>query len=125
MIKIPYSVVPPKFLIRSSKSFYWISEVLRSFFPSLRRVLSQADMNIDEREYLSMCIFSNIITALFLFFFIFMISKPLEIERPFIAGLSVTLILVFFILIQQLMYPQFLVNKKVKNVEKNLIPALQ
>ena len=125
MFKIPYSLMPPKILKRVSKIFYGSGEFLASFFPSLRSILAQADIPVNEREYLSMCLVSILISSLFLFLSSLLFITGFGAERPLALSLFITLALSLFIFMQQLMYPKMLVNRKIKKVERNLIPALQ
>jgi len=124
-IKIPYSIIPSNVLKKFSKIFLGLSEILISFSPSFRSTLSQANMPINEREYLSMCLFAAFSSAIFLFISLFLVIFSLKADNPLAASLVITLILVFFIFIQQMLYPKLLVNKKVRVVERSLIPALE
>lgn len=124
MIKIPYSFVPPGVLKNLSHSLFGVAKFLEKYFPFLKVHLRQADMNVSSKEYLSMCFVASgfffVGFGLVLTFFL----GAFGIKNLF-AGFVVALLFSFFIFFQQIMYPKMLVSKRIKGIERNLLPALQ
>lgn len=125
MLKVPFSILPPKVLKALSRSFSGIASRISKFFPSLKAELIRADFKVDEKEYISMCILSTLFFfILFSLFLSFMLSF-FKVKNYFVVGPAITLFFTFFIFVQQTIYPRLIAKKKVGNVERNLLPALQ
>lgn len=125
MFKIPYSLLPPKVLRRSSRIFLFVGEFIRPLFPFLKLHLKHANIDVDSRDYLSMCFLSSLIFFGFFGLFITMILYLAETGSPLLVGLSVSSIFTFFVFFQQLMYPKVHTMRRIKSIERNLLPALQ
>lgn len=125
MFKIPYSLIPPKSLRNLSYKFLGVGEFLEHFFPFLKLNLKQAKTDLTPKEYLSMCFLSC--AAFFIFFgglFISVLALT-GAENLFLFGIMVPVIFVLFVLMQQIAYPKVYASKRVKNIERNLLAALQ
>lgn len=123
MILVPLSFLPPSILRRFSRFFYFVGGKVAPKIPDLKISLEQWGMKVKPSEYVSMCftasIFNFIILSILFFFLL-----PLFDANPFI-GILVALLLFLFGFIQQLMYPKLKASKRVRDLERNLIPALQ
>lgn len=125
IFKIPYSLVPFNTLKVISIMLGGIARFIEPAFPFLDLNLKQADIKFSAREYLAMCISASLI--FFLSFFAFGILF-LYLAGSLGSILLLVTILVFFTLFvffQQIYYPVFIVNKRIKSIENNLLPALQ
>ena len=124
MLRVPYSFVPPQFIKRFSHLFYSLAGNLDVAFPNLNVNLKRAGFKISSKEYLSTCLTSN--TALFVFFsaLAFLFLGAFGVQMSF-GGVFIALFIILFIFLQQIMYPKVLVNKKIKSIERNLLPAMQ
>jgi flagellar protein FlaJ len=123
MILIPFSILPPVVLRRISRLFYWLGERLESKFPGMDLYLDQAEFKVSAKEYISMCV-----TATVSFFVLFSILTSLALLKynvNIFTGIFIVFIITLFILMQQLMYPKISANKRIKSIERNIIPALQ
>jgi flagellar protein FlaJ len=104
--------------------FLGVADFVKKFFPYLKVRLLQANINKDDREYIASAI------ALFLLFFVFC-SLILYIAfimlgvKDYKAIFSVSLIFSFFIFMQKMIYPTVAAKRRIKNIERNLLPALQ
>ncbi len=125
MIRIPFSLLPPKTLERASKVFMSISQKFAPGFEALDLKLRQAEANVKPATYISMCMMASV---LFLFFslallsFIFFI---LGIKNFIIFSILVAIGITIFVFIEQISYPSLLVNRKIKEIDRNLLPAMQ
>lgn len=122
MIKIPFSFLPLTTLYKVSSHFLGLAQRLERKYPNLSVYLTQAEARIGSLEYLSMCI-----TATFLFatIFFFLSLILLFFKIPFFFVLVLTFIFTFFVFAQQLAYPKLIANRRVRQVERNLLPALE
>ncbi len=125
MFKIPYSLLPTKVLRRYAHIFFFVGEFVRPLFPFLKLHLKQAEIDIETRDYLSMCFLSSLIFCGFFFLFITMILSASGAKNSAFAGFSISLVFTIFVFFQQLIYPRVYTNRRIKNIEKNLLPALQ
>lgn len=125
MIKIPYSILPFKVLRSGSKKFYPIAEHIKSFFLFLELHLKQAELNIHPIEYLAVVIFSVLIFFIFIFFIVFIIFFSLEFENPLAITIAVSLFISLFVFISDMAYPKLIANRRIKDLERNLLPALR
>lgn len=123
--KIPFSIIPFNRLKRLSKPFSPITRKLEIYFPSLNLFLKNIEMNVNPFEFINMCflaslvfyVFSSIILTIFLFLF--------QIESFVTVSLTVAIPLTLFILLQQLLYPKLKSNRRIKDIDKNLLAALE
>ncbi len=125
MFKIPYSLLPIKVLKKSSSIFLGIGRSLEKNFPFLKLHLKQAEVDFSVKEYLSMCFLSGIIFFVFFGFFFILILFLAGVKNPFSFGLITSIIVTLFVFLQQLTYPKIYSNKRIKDIEKNLLAALQ
>ncbi len=123
MIRIPFSFMPGRVLYRLGKPFFGVAQKIENRYPSLDVYLHQAEADISPVEYIAMCLVSVVIVFLFLLFFLFPLLGTFEL--PFWMALSIAVFLSLFVFIQQMIYPKLIANRRIKGVEKNLLPSLQ
>jgi len=123
MILIPYSFLPPTILRKISRIFFWLGKRIEGKFPNLNLNLEQIDYKISAKEYISMSITSVVI----LFLFLVGLSIPFSLKYGTNPILSIFIISIIslFIFAQQILYPKLKANKRIKDIERNIIPALQ
>ncbi len=121
-IKIPYSLLPPKAIYNSSKMFYSLSEKLEPHFPKLKQILAEAEYPIDSKRYMAMCMTAS---ASAFFLFIFMALVLIAAKVNLLVSLAVAIPLTFIIFLQQLYYPKLHAFKRVKTIDKDLLPFLE
>ena len=124
MNKLPFAPLPPNVMKRLSRYFYVFADPINKVVPSLKSDLAQAKMDIDVREYISIVL----ITALFyivmiLFVFIFL-GIVLEIN---LFPVNIILALAFgaFMMVSGTYYPKIVAKRRMRELEKNLVPALR
>ncbi len=122
MIKIPFSLLPPALLYRFSRFYLGVAQRLEKKYTTLDVYLTQAEVKISSLDYLAMCLVSLTVFAAF----IFVVSLfSLAFGAPWFLPFFITFIFTFFIFFQQLAYPRLVALRRIKEVEKNLLPALQ
>ena len=123
MILIPSSFLPPTILRKISRIFFWLGKRIEGKFPNLNLNLEQIDYKISAKEYISMSITSVVI----LFLFLVGLSIPFSLKYGTNPLLSIFIISIIslFIFAQQILYPKLKANKRIKDIERNIIPALQ
>ena len=122
--KIPFSLVSFKRLKKMSSVFSGLGSKIEKILPLLKLDLERAEYDASPQEYIAMCImasllflvFSFILLTTFLFFLV---------ESPIFLSLIVAIPLCMFIFLQQLLYPKLLGGRKIKGIEKNILPPLQ
>lgn len=121
MQKIPYAFLPPVLLQRYSRHMYGVAQWFERRSPTLQKAMMEAEWRIAPVEYLSMCFVSIIfLFVIMLIFGFFMTSAGMPLGLvPIVASL-----IAGFAFLQQLMYPKLVAARRVKDIEKNLMPAL-
>ena len=114
-----------KVLRNVSSIFRGVGESLEAWFPFLKLYLNHAESDLSVKEYLSMCCFSDVIFFGFFGFFFIMILTLANVGKSLLFGFFVAIIVTFFVFLQQIIYPKVYANRRVKNIERNLLAALQ
>lgn len=119
-MKIPFLPLKPEKILRISKKtfIYTLADKLSRFIP-LEVTLKQADIPYEEREWLSLAIYSSFHWFLVLFsilFFIGIISKA----NILLYAILLSLTFSSFVFVYFVLYPKLLVSRKVRDIEKNL-----
>lgn len=125
MFKLPFSLLPLKTLRAFSHIFLGIGQRLEKFFPFLKINLNQAEIDIETREYLTICFISSSLFFIFMTIFLSLILFFVQVENFIFIALIVALIFTIFVFIRQTAHPKLIANKKVRGIEKNLLSALQ
>jgi pilus assembly protein TadC len=122
---IPYCFLPKPMLKRLAAYFKGISHSAVSVFPFLKLNLKQSDFKYDEFEYMSRCLATSAFNFVIFFGLSYFLLFSFRIKTPLLTALTITLLLTLFTFFQQVMYPKMLAGKKLKNIERNLLAALQ
>jgi flagellar protein FlaJ len=125
MFKLPYSLLPTERLKSVSHHFLGIGEFLQNIFPFVKLHLKQSELEFSAKEYLSMCFLSSFISFVFFGFFLGIILFLAGITQFIFFTLIVSIIISLFIFFQEIAYLKIYINRRVKNIEQNLIPVLQ
>ncbi len=94
-------------------------------YEKLAGLLKKCDTDITPEEYVTICrrsFFLNFILFLLLAFLAILVLKRLDM---LILALPIALLASGFVYFKQMNYPRVYVNAKTRDIERNLIPALQ
>lgn len=120
---VPFSIHTAK---KVAKPFYGFGEILSNFFPNLEIQLDRADLNINSLEYLSISLFSGIFWMIFMSLIFFVTYNFLPLSENFaLIWFSIPVIFGFLTFVYLLAYPSFIVSRRIKNLERNMIYALR
>ena len=123
--KLPYSLLPAPILRKISHLFLGLTQFIGFLIPSLEISLTQANFKIKPKEYLSMCLLSSGIFFIFISSLVAIFLIPFDFDKKIGMVFVSALIFTLFVFMQQIYYPNIILNKRVKNIERNLLPALQ
>ncbi|MFH1500832.1 MAG: type II secretion system F family protein [archaeon] len=124
--KIPFTFSSEEILRRKVKSYLRFIKIRKGSMVSLGKNLKNADVDFSKSEYMAVVmrsfvtyflIFSTLFTSVF-----FIIIKS---NVFYVFGIGVGLLFALFVMINQLMYPRIYSFKKIRDIERNIIPALQ
>ncbi|MBX4212201.1 type II secretion system F family protein [Candidatus Pacearchaeota archaeon] len=87
--------------------------------------LENSDMNLTREEYLSIVLNKFIILFVVLILVLMPTLVLAGISSPYLISFGVTILFSAFVGFSQIMYPKLYIGRKQKNIEKNLIPALE
>lgn len=120
--KIPFTFSDIEILKRRSKYFLRFAGKKEG---KLDNYLKNSGENIDKRHYLAIC-YRNFLFALLIFCVIFTsVFGLLKMHFFYFYGLGLALLVSGFLLFNQINYPRIFSLNKTRNIEKNLISALQ
>lgn len=125
MLKLPLSILPVKNLRKISYLFLGVGETIRPMFPFLKKNLEQAEIEFDVREYLTMCVVASALFFLFIGTIITFGLYVFGVEKYHSLGPVIAFVFTIFVLFQQTLYPKLIANRRIKNIERNLLSALQ
>jgi pilus assembly protein TadC len=122
MVKIPFSMLPQKVVYKLSRMFLGMAQRMQKSFMGMEMYLNQAELHIGAIDYMAMCLVSlSMFTVV-----IFLISLiSLMFDAPLFAPFVITLLFSGFVFLQQVAYPKLAASRRIKEVERNLLPALQ
>ncbi|MCU0642182.1 MAG: type II secretion system F family protein [archaeon] len=123
IFKIPFTFSSPEILKKKSR---FISSRLKHKKTSrLSDYLRNSDASLTREEYLAICIRSFLITFISLYIIFSTLCFFIGASAFCLVALAISLPIAGFMLFSQLMYPKVYSTKKQKDIEKNLIPALE
>jgi len=145
MKTIPFSILPPGLLRGASGIFCNVSSKIYKKMPHLKSDLKAAEIDINPTDYISMSIMSSVLFLVFgTLLALFLISGPLggvnldqsptgafSIAIPEIPSSTIfaviagIIIIAVFIFIRRMSYPKLKSLARVKEIDRNLLPALQ
>lgn len=123
--RIPFVPLPLNKALKIARVFYFFSSPVSKTMPSLEAKLVQAGIKIKSREYVGVAMF----TSLFWFLLIFSLFTPLgiamKIQNPIMIFLPISLMFALISYIYILFYPNMIVLKRNREIEKNLLFAMR
>lgn len=125
MMSIPFLPIPLQHAKKIAKPFYVLGRKLSGIFPTLSIQLERSEIKADAAEYLSIAIFSGIFWFILSFSLLFILAKTFSSSLPTHTHLLLSLFLSVVVVFYVIMYPNVLVEKKVREIEKNLLFALR
>ncbi len=120
--KIPFTLSGISYLKESTKKF---SKPFRGKGEKITEYLKSVDIDLTGEQYLGICLKTFFVS----FFVVFLLSTSLlilfKISSFYIISFLISLVVSMFIFFIQFNYPRVYASHKTKNIEKNLIPAME
>lgn len=124
--RIPFVPFPLPLARKISRPFLGVGERLSKILPNFDVTLDQAEMNISSREYLAVAFFSFWFWTLIILSISFLFFSFLNLQVNYILTASITSLSIGFLsFIYIVLYPQLIISRKRKELEKNLLFALR
>ncbi len=121
--RIPFTISSIDRLRKTSKPFTkFVKPKKRS---KLKAYLQNADVKITREEYIAVSIKSFLVFFAVLYLISSTILYLVDVNNPFGNALILALVFSLFVSFSQLVYPKVYSSRKQKNIEKNLISALE
>jgi len=124
MKRIPFVPYPIPKALKAAKPFLFISSKLVKFNPFLAQKLIQAEIDLKDREYLAIAVFSSVFWF-FLIFSLFTIFGLMIGKNLLFLSFFFSLLISFVIFAYINFYPNLILVKKDRDVERNLIFAVR
>ena len=120
---IPFTIANIEKLKKQSSPFLALIKYKKPL--KLKYYLESSNLNIDDKEYLAICLRSFIISFIILYVVSTTLLVIFRIRLPFLLALGLAFVFSSFVFFSQFIYPKVFDTKRIRNIEKNLIPALQ
>lgn len=106
------------------------SLIFKRFVPHRRdtvlsKSLKNAGVDLTGEEYLAICVGGFVISFLFLFVLSSTLLVMLNVEKALALAFGFAFLFGGFVFFSRVVYPKVYNNRKQRNIERNLIPALQ
>jgi pilus assembly protein TadC len=121
--RIPFTSSPVDTLRRRSKPF--IARIKYKRNTKLGDLLKSSGMDISREEYLGICLRGTAISFVFLFIISTTVLFALQVPSFWLLGAGMAFLFSMFMFGSQAAYPKIFASKRQKNIEKNLISALE
>ncbi len=121
--KIPFTFSDYKKLRR--KSDYFLKRIKHKSKTKLGENLKNSNISLTREEYLSIVMRSFFISFLGLLVFSTTVLAFLRVGFFYLFGLVIAILFSGFIVFSQLVYPRIYVSRRQKDIERNLLPALE
>jgi flagellar protein FlaJ len=121
--KIPFTFSDIERLKIKSKPFS--SKIRYKKISKLDEYLRGCDIDLTREEYMGICIRSFIFSFLFLTLIFTTILALLSVKSFYLLGSGIAILFASFIFFSQRVYPKIYVSRKQRDIEKNLISALE
>lgn len=121
--KIPFTFAPLDKLKKRSEFFKKFVKPKNN--SSLQKYLRNSNIDVSREEYLAICMRGFFVSLVLLFVISSTILVLLRIGNALIFSLGLALLFSFFILFSRLVYPKIYDSRREREVDQNLIPALQ
>lgn len=92
---------------------------------SIQKYLDNANIKMTAQEYLSICIRSCVISFIILNVVAATILLIIKNSHPFLTSAGIAFLFSMFLLFSQVNYPRLYDSRRIRNIEKNLVSALQ
>ncbi len=121
--KIPFTISKLEKLKQQSKFFKKFIKPKRN--AKLQSDLDKAEIPLTREEYLSICLKNSAIASLIILIFSSTALILLKVSYAVLLSIGLSLLFGGFVFFSQRIYPHIYLNRKQREIEKNLIPALQ
>ncbi len=121
--KIPFTFSGVDRLKKKTK--FLSSKIRHKKKSKLGTYLKNSDISLSREEYIAICLNSFFIHFVFILAVSTTVLFLLSIKYFILFGFLIALLFSSFGLFSQLVYPKIYVSRKQKNIEKNLLPALE
>ena len=120
---IPFTLSDIEKLKRKRRWFNF--RIKQDKLKKLQQYLNNVDANIDANDYILICTETLIPAFLISFVFASTVLYIAGARLPFLYSFGLAILFSAFIFFSQLIYPKVYDSRRIKNIERNLIPALQ
>lgn len=104
---------------------FFVSRIGHKKVSKLQENLKNAGTDLSREEYLGICARSFVYVFLFLFIISTTVLFFLNVAQFYLFGLGISAVFSLFVLFSQIVYPRIYVSRRQRDIEKNLISALE
>lgn len=119
---VPFKV---SMLKRISRPFASVSDVFEKMFPDFELQLSQAELEIEARDYFAIAVFSALFWFALLFGTVFTLAVLLTEQTYLLITLASSSIIAAMVFFYVMNYPKLIIVRKLRDLDKNLLYSLR
>ena len=121
--KIPFTIGPIDKL--KKRAAYFKKYIKYRKDSKLSKYLEISDSGVKREEYLAICLKDFLIFLVSIFFFFSTVFVIIRMSNAILISLFLSFVFSFFLTFSRLAYPRVYSTRREKEIEKNLIPALE
>jgi len=121
--RVPFSFAPVDKL--KKRSVFFKRFVGYQSKSKIGRNLDNAGVNLTREEYLAICVAGFFVAFLVLFILSSTVFILLSLKKSLIFAVGLSFLFAGFVFFSRVAYPRVFISRKQKDIERNLIPALQ
>ncbi len=121
--KIPFTISDIDTLKKKSKFFSLKIRHRKKI--KLNEDLASIGINLTREEYIGIVIKSFLVTFILLYIISSLTLFLLKIEKFYLFALGIAFLFSIFVFFSQMIYPKIYISRKQREIEKNLLPALE
>lgn len=122
---MPLNVLPMPLLRWASKHMLGVGNVFGKIMPLSDADMKKAELPVSAKEYATMGLVVILFYFIFFFFLFFVITFRVFNQLDFVLPIIVSGIFAFLVFAQIVAYPIMHINKKVRDLDRNLVFALR
>jgi len=120
---VPLLIVPKKHAMRNAHYFYGIASRMLPKMKFLKKALDGLESDLSPTEYIGLSLFNSLVYFFLAGILVFAVFFKAGVGMPAAWGLGGGLLASFSVLLLCIIYPRWLANKKVEQIDRDLLFA--
>ncbi len=123
--RVPFVPLSLEKALKPARAFFFLSSSAAKAMPSIEVKLIQAGIKLKAREYLAVAMFSSVFWFFIIFSLFTSLAKAVNYQNPFLLSIPFSCMFAAVSYMYILFYPNLLVARRDREIEKNLLFAIR